>query len=76
VHIVDGFDPWYLAPGSDTQPDRDTADFFARLDRAFAGATDSVPGFDLYDWQNGSFVLVRPAVDDNSTKALPSPRST
>jgi hypothetical protein len=37
--------------------------FAARLEAAYAGAMDKVPGFWLYDWRGDTFKLVRAATE-------------
>lgn len=46
-------------------PQRDEADrdLVSRIDAAYLGAEDKVPGFWLYDWRRGAFKLARAATE-------------
>lgn len=63
LHSVDGYDPWYTRWNGHTKADRDAAEFFARLDRAFDGDESCVPAFELWTLgASGEFEAVRPAL--------------
>lgn len=56
VYSLDG-----LLPYPDMPWDEEEQTFAKRLAQAYAGDPRVVPDFDLYDWQDGQFALVRKA---------------
>lgn len=59
MHSLDGLLPY---PDDDAEWDSSHRDFAARLACAYGGDPTCLPKFNLFDWQNGEFVLVRKAV--------------